>query len=258
MKQHNRTVNDAGRLNNKVALVTGAAMGFGQAMSELFASEGAKVVVADINQEAGEETVTRITDQGGESVFFPMDVRKESDAERAVQVCIEEFGQLDILVNNVGVQVNKDVVDTTEDEWDFVVDTNLKSMFFCSKYAIKQMRTHGGGNIVCVSSLSGLVGNAIQASYNASKHGVIGLARCMAIDHAPDNIRVNVICPGSMDTPIALTIPKEKLEPYKELNLMKRFANPMEVAYAVLFLVSDEASYVTGSVMVADAGYTTV
>ncbi len=258
MNGYKVTVNDAGRLTNKVALVTGAGMGFGQAISELFTSEGAKVVVADINHEAGHETVTRITDQGGKSVFFPMDVRRESDAEKAVQVCIEEFGQLDILVNNVGVQVNKDVVDTTEDEWDFVIDTNLKSMFFCSKYAIQQMRQQEGGNIVCVSSLSGVVGNALQASYNASKHGVIGLARCMAIDHAADNIRVNVVCPGSMNTPINLTIPKEKLEPYRKLNLMKRFADPMEVAYAVLFLASDEASYVTGSVMVADAGYTTV
>ena len=131
-------------------------------------------------------------------------------------------------------------------------------MFFCSKYAIPQMVNTGGGNIICVSSLSGLVGNSKQASYNVSKHGVIGLTRCMAIDHASDNIRVNAICPGSMNTPLTQSIPQEKLEPYYNLNVQKRFAKPIEVARAVLFLASDEASFVTGSVMVADAGYTTM
>lgn len=120
------------------------------------------------------------------------------------------------------------------------------------------MIKNGGGNIVQIASLSGLVGNAQQASYNASKHGVIGLAKCMAIDHAPDNIRVNVVCPGSMNTPLNLTIPEEKRAPYKNLNLQKRFADPSEVATAALYLASDEASYATGSVMVVDGGYTTL
>tara|TARA_Y100000588_G_C13692191_1_gene684919 strand:+ start:187 stop:582 length:396 start_codon:yes stop_codon:yes gene_type:complete len=131
-------------------------------------------------------------------------------------------------------------------------------MFLCSKWAIPQMIKNGGGNIVQIASLSGLVGNAQQASYNASKHGVIGLAKCMAIDHAPDNIRVNVVCPGSMNTPLNLTIPEEKRAPYKNLNLQKRFADPSEVATAALYLASDEASYATGSVMVVDGGYTTL
>jgi len=146
----------------------------------------------------------------------------------------------------------------SEEEWDYVLGTNLKSMFLCSKYVIPHMRTSGGGTILCISSLSGLVGNAQQASYNASKHGAIGLARCMAIDHAADNIRVNVLCPGSMNTPINLTIPEEKLAPYKNLNLQNRFAEPTEMATAALYLVSDEASFATGSVMVVDGGYTTL
>ena len=246
------------RLQGKVAAITGASMGLGQAVATLFAAEGAQVVVADLNAQAGQETVNRIRAQGGEAVLVQMDVRQAQDAERLTRATVESFGRLDVLVNNVGVQVNKDVVDTSEEEWDFVVDTNLKSMFLCSKYAVAQMRQQGGGNIICISSLSGLVGNGLQASYNASKHGVIGLVRSMAVDHASDNIRVNVVCPGSMNTPLTETIPEEKLAPYREANLMKRFAAPGEIAQAVLFLASDEASFVTGSVLVADGGYTTL
>jgi NAD(P)-dependent dehydrogenase (short-subunit alcohol dehydrogenase family) len=246
------------RLKGKVAAITGAGMGLGQATALLFASEGAQIVVADINASEGQETVDRIRAQGGEAVQVEMDVRQAQDAERLIGTTVETFGRLDILVNNVGVQVNKDVVDTSEEEWDFVVDTNLKSMFLCSKYAVAQMRQQGGGNIICISSLSGLVGNGLQASYNASKHGVIGLVRSMAVDHAGDNIRVNAVCPGSMNTPMMLTIPEEKLAPYRKANLLKRFAEPMEVAQALLFLASDEASFVTGSALVADGGFTTI
>ena len=246
------------RLQGKIAAITGAGMGLGQAVAALFAAEGARVVVAEINAQAGQETVNRIQAQGGEAALVQIDVRQAQDAERLTRATVERFGRLDVLVNNVGVQVNKDVVDTSEEEWDFVVDTNLKSMFLCSKYAVAQMRQQGGGAIICISSLSGLVGNGLQASYNASKHGVIGLVRSMAVDHASDNIRVNVVCPGSMNTPLTETIPEEKLAPYREANLMKRFAAPGEVAQAVLFLASEEASFVTGSVLVADGGYTTI
>ena len=248
----------ANRLQGKVAAITGSGMGLGQATATLFAAEGARIVVAEIDAKAGQDTVNQIEAQGGEAVLVEMDVRKAADAERLTRTTVETFGKLDILVNNVGFQINKDVVDTTEDEWDLVLETNLKSMFLCSKYAVAQMRQQDGGNIICISSLSGLVGNGLQASYNASKHGVIGLVRSMAVDHAPDNIRVNAVCPGSMNTPLTLTIPEEKLAPYREANLMRRFAEPVEVAQALLFLASDDASFVTGSVLVADGGYTTI
>jgi len=246
------------RLQGKVAIITGASMGLGEAMALLFAREGARVTVADIADAKGEETVDQIKKEGGEAIFMHVDVSQTADVERMVNATVDTFGHLDILVNNVGLQVNKNVVDTTEEEWDYVLNTNLRSMFLCSKWAIPQMIKNGGGNIILISSLSGLVGNAQQASYNASKHGAIGLAKCMAIDHAPDNIRVNVLCPGSMNTPINLTIPEEKLAPYKNLNLQKRFADPAEVATAALYLASDEASFATGSVMVVDGGYTTL
>ena len=248
----------ANRLQGKVAVITGAGMGLGQAVATLFAIEGARVVVGEINGAKGQETVDLIQAQGGEAMLVQMDVRQPQDAERMTRATVEAFGRLDVLVNNVGVQINKDVVDTSEEEWDFVVDTNLKSMFLCSKYAVAQMRQQGGGNIICISSLSGLVGNGLQASYNASKHGVIGLVRSMAVDHAADNIRVNAVCPGSMNTPLTETIPEEKLAPYRAANLLKRFAAPSEIAPAALFLASDEASFVTGSVLVADGGFTTL
>ena len=258
MTQVIRSTNSRLRLEGKVAIVTGSGMGLGQATALLFADEGAQVVVAEINQEAGEDTVAQIRGRGGDALFVPTDVRRATDAERMVAEAVARFNRVDILVNNVGFQVNKNVVDMTEEEWDSVLDTNLKSMFLCSKYAIQQMRLQGGGNIVCISSLSGLVGNGLQASYNASKHGVIGLARCMAIDHAPDHIRVNVVCPGSMNTPLTLTVPEEKLAPYRKANLLKRFAEPIEVAYTILHLASEEASFVTGAVFVSDGGFTTV
>ncbi len=245
------------RLKDKVAVITGSGMGLGQAMGLLFSREGAKIVVSDINTAAGEETVGAIRLEGGDAIFVRADVSVAEDAERMIAAAVDSYGCVNVLVNNAGVQVEKNVPDTTEEEWDYVLGVNLKGPFLCSRAAIPQMRRRGGGSIICISSISGLVGQPNQASYNASKHGVIGLVRTMACDHAQEGIRVNAICPGSMNTPMAANIPEEHLAPYRKANLFERFAEPMEVAYSALFLASDESSYVTGSVMTVDGGYTT-
>jgi NAD(P)-dependent dehydrogenase (short-subunit alcohol dehydrogenase family) len=248
----------ADRLKDKVAAITGGANGLGKATAQLFAREGAKVVVADLAAELGEAVAEGIRSEGGQAVFIRTDVTRESDAQRMVKTSVSDFGRLDILLCNPGIQIEKTVPETTEEEWDRVFNVNLKGAFLCSKHALIQMQKQRGGNIICVSSLSGLVSNPRQASYNASKHGLIGLAKCMAQDHALEGIRVNAVCPGSMkDTAMTAGIPLEHLEPYFKANLMERWASPMEVAYCILFLASDESSYVTGSVLVADGGYTT-
>lgn len=247
----------ASKLEGRVAIITGGGMGLGQATAELFADHGAKIVIADINPEAGETLVDSLQKRGSEALFVEANVALALDAENMVKKTVKQFGKLDILVNNAGIQVEKRVPDTTEEEWDRVLGVNLKGAFLCSKHAIIEMRKQGSGSIVCVSSLSGLVSNPKQASYNASKHGLIGLAKCMAQDHAMEGIRVNVICPGSMNTPMVLGIPEEHVAPYRKANFLQRFAEPIEVAQCILFLVSDDASFVTGSVMVADGGYTT-
>ena len=175
-----------------------------------------------------------------------------------IRAAVDTYGRIDVLVNNAGVQVEKSVPDTTEEEWDYVLGREpQRHISVLKELLFHQMRRQGSGSIICISSISGLVGQPNQASYNASKHGVIGLVRSMACDHAQEHIRVNAICPGSMNTPMAANIPEEHLAPYRKANLFGRFAEPMEVAYAALFLASDESSYVTGSAMTVDGGYTT-
>ena len=245
------------RLKDKVAVITGSGKGLGQAMALLFSREGAKIVVFDIDEPAGRETVEQIQEQGGEAIYSHGDVSKPDDAVRLINTAVDAYGRVDVLVNNAGVHVDRTVADTTEEEWDQILGVNLKGVFLCSKAAIPQMRRQGGGNIICISSISGLIGQLNQAAYNASKHGIIGLVRCMAYDHAQENIRANAICPGVMNTPLVASVPEEHIAPYRKTSLLERFAEPSEVANAALFLASDESSYVTGSAMVVDGGYTT-
>lgn len=246
-----------GRLKDKIAVITGSGKGLGEAMALLFSREGAKIVVFDIDEPAGQETVEQIQEQGGEAIFVHGDVSNPDDAVRLIDAAVDAYGRVDVLVNNAGVHVDKTVADTTEAEWDQILGVNLKGVFLCSKAAIPQMRRQGGGNIICISSISGLIGQLNQAAYNASKHGIIGLVRCMAYDHALENIRANAICPGVMNTPLVASVPEEHIAPYRKTSLLERFAEPSEVANAALFLASDESSYVTGSAMVVDGGYTT-
>jgi NAD(P)-dependent dehydrogenase (short-subunit alcohol dehydrogenase family) len=250
------------RLADKVAIITGAGAGMGRATARLFAEEGAKVVVADCDGDAGEETVGLIEKRGGESTFVPVDVSEAADAERMVKITLERYGNLDILVNNAGIYAQGDVVSTTEEEWHRILGVNLTGVFLCSKYAVAAMVERGGGAIVNVASEAGLVGIHNQVSYNVSKSGVIALTKSMALDFAPHNIRVNCLCPGRTLTPLVEKVIAEAADPestrraLEEDRPMKRMGRPEEIAAGILFLVSDECTYATGSTLVVDGGYT--
>lgn len=250
------------KLDGKVALITGAGSGIGRASAILFAKEGAKVVVVDVDQEAGEETVRFIKEKGGEAVFVKADVSNAADVENAIKVTIERYGKLDILFNNAGINPSGTVVDTPEEIWDKVININLKSVFLTSKYAIPEMAKRGGGVIINTASVAGLVGTANEIAYVASKGGVVMMTKAMAIDHANQNIRVNCICPSGTDTPLlkkwlsTVKEPEKVRQALTNMTLLKRLAKPEEIAYAALFLASDESSFATGSVLVINGGYT--
>lgn len=251
-----------GKLENKCAIVTGGASGIGLATARLLAEEGAAVVIADINVEQGREAAQQINAAGGRAVFVPCNVALPADCLRAVQSAIESFGRLDILFNNAGMIRRADVIGTSEEEWDRVMDVNVKSIFLMSKYAIPEIARQGGGAIVNTGSGWGIKGGRNAVSYCASKGAVVNMTRAMAIDHGAQNIRVNCICPGDTDTPMLrnearqLGQPEEQFLAEARERPLNRYAQPLEIAQAVLYLVSDAASYVTGAVLAVDGGGT--
>ena len=248
-----------GRLNGKVAIVTGAGQGLGRSTALRFAAEGAKVVVADLNGETARDTVEAIAAAGGEALAVIGDVSDAGDAERLAETTLAEYGRIDILVNNAATfGSGKHIAEIDEEEWDRVMRINLKGPFLCSKYVIPPMRRQGSGSVVFVSSMSGVVANEMQADYNTSKHGLIGLARCLAQDCGEDGIRANVVCPTGMNTPMMARTPAENVAPYAAMTMFSRFAEPEEVANAILFLASDEASYITAAVLMVDGGATAI
>lgn len=250
------------KLQDKVALITGGNSGIGRAMAILFAKEGAQVVIAARNEARGNETVESIAKSGGQAIFVVCDVRKAEDCQKAVERAIEDFGQLDILVNNAGTIYRATVVDTTEEEWDDTMDTNVKGACLMSKYAIPWMIENGGGVIINTASYYGLVGGREAAAYCASKGAMVLLTKALALDHAAQNIRVNCICPGSVDTPMLKQEMEElgsvaKLRPlFEAKHPLGRICSPEEVARAALFLASDDSAFVTGSSLVIDGGIT--
>jgi NAD(P)-dependent dehydrogenase (short-subunit alcohol dehydrogenase family) len=247
-------------LKNKVALITGGASGIGRATAELFALEGAAVAVVDINAELGQSTVAGIEAAGGKAIFIHCDVTSAQDCRNAVEKTVETFGGLQILFNNAGIARRADVVQTTEAEWDQVMAVNVKSIFLMSKYAIPHMEKGGGGSIINTSSGWGLKGGGNAVSYCASKGAVTNMTRAMAIDHGKQNIRVNAVCPGDTDTPMLHNEAKQLGEPDDKFMAeaaerpLGRYAQPIEIAQAVLYLASDAASYVTGAALVVDGG----
>ena len=247
-------------LANKVALITGGASGIGRATAILFAQEGAAVAIVDINAKQGGSIVAEIESALGKAIFIPCDVTQAEDCRNAVEQTVAAFGGLDILFNNAGIIRRADVLQTTEAEWDRVMAVNVKSVFLLSKYAIPHMEKAGGGSIINTSSGWGLRGGRSAVSYCASKGAVINMTRAMAIDHGAQNIRVNAICPGDTDTPMLRDEARQLGQPEKEFmeeaadRPLRRYAQPIEIAQAVLYLASEAASYITGSALVIDGG----
>jgi NAD(P)-dependent dehydrogenase (short-subunit alcohol dehydrogenase family) len=249
------------RFADKTALITGATSGIGEATAALFAEEGAAVGVVGRDADRGHAVEERIRSAGGQAVFVQADVRRSVDCERAVGETVEAFGRLDVLFNNAGVYVENDTIGCSEDEWDAQVDTSLKGAFLMSKFALPHMVAQGSGSIVNCSSGWGLVGGEKAVAYCAAKGGMVVMTKAMALDHGPQGIRVNAVCPGDTDTPMEREDAKSKGMSWEEYvhwavagRPIERIASPDEVARAVLFLASDEASFITGAAVPVDGG----
>lgn len=249
------------RLPGKVAIITGAGMGMGREASILFAVHGAKVVVADLNKEAAQETVELVTKAGGEARAVLGDVGVEADVKRMVAEGVEAFGALRILYNNAGVlwkDRDRSVLETDEAQWDRVMAINLKSVFWVTKYGIPHLRKAGGGSIINVGSVSALAGfTRAQDAYTAAKGALISLTKSLAIQFAKDNIRCNIIHPGIVETPMQAPYLSEALRKEFQTGIpLGRIAHPRDIANVALFLASDESSYMTGAELVVDGGFT--
>jgi len=244
------------RLEGKRAIVTGAGRGFGAEIAELFARQGARVVASDVDGASADATARRIVEAGDEALSVQADVTSAGDAERLTGVAVERFGGLDVLVNNAGVASAGTVCEVSEEEWDRVMAINVKGTYLCSRYAVEPMARSGGGSIVCIASASGVIGQRGQVAYNVSKHAVIGLVRCMALDHAAEGIRVNAVCPGTMRTPMLDVLGAEQLAALEAMHPLGRLGDPAEIAQAVLHLAADESSFTTGAVFLVDGGLT--
>src|SRR5512134_769896 len=249
------------RLKGKVALITGAGMGMGREASVLFAEEGARIVVADIDGVAAQATVELVEKAGGQAVAVTGDVALEIDVRRMIDEGVRRFGALHVLYNNAGVlwkDRDRSVLESDEKWWDRVMAINLKSVFWVTKYGIPHLRTAGGGSIVMMGSVSALAGfTRAQDAYTAAKGALISLTKSLAIQFAKDRIRCNVIHPGIVDTPLQAPYLTEAIRKEFENGIpLGRIAQPREIAYVALFLASDESSFMTGAELVVDGGFT--
>lgn len=243
-------------LDKKVAIVTGGGSGIGKAISLLYASEGAKIVISDIDEKGSQETITEIKAKGGEAIFVKADTSKSEDHKNVVEQALEKFGQLDIAVNNAGI--GGPLAPTGEyplDGWDKTIAINLSGVFYGMRYQIPAMLKSGGGSIVNVASILGKVGTPNSSAYVASKHGVIGLTEAAALEYAQQNIRINSIGPGYIMTPLLKSLDEDTMKALVGLHPMGRLGASNEVAELALWLNSDKASFVTGAYYNVDGGY---
>jgi len=250
------------RLADKVAVITGGSSGIGAVTATLFAREGAAVALTGRNQERGDRVVRAIRESGGEAIFIQSDVRDADQCRQAVEQTLARFGKIDVLFNNAGVFHSNAVLDCTEEEWDETIDSSLKGAFLMSKYALPSMIERGSGSIIHCSSGWGILGGDNAAAYCAAKGGLVVMTKAMAIDHGPDGIRVNCICPGDVQTPMLADDAAKRGMSWETYSAgaadrpLGRIGTADEIANAVLFLASDESSFVTGAALVVDGGGT--
>ena len=246
------------RLESKVALISGGARGIGAAEARMFAREGASVVVGDVLEEEGRRVEKEIIDTGGHALFARLDVTSEADWLRVVELTVQRFGRLDILVNNAAILRKGQVLETSEETWDEVMSVNSKGVFLGTKHAIPQMRKSGGGSIINISSGAGITGSRRNAAYHASKGAVRIFTKAAAVQYAKEGIRVNSVHPGPVSTDmLASSHADDDSDEQRATQIpLGRFGKPDEVAYGVLYLASDESSFVTGSELVIDGGRT--
>jgi len=247
-------------LVGNVAMITGAASGIGLAAAKLLAKEGASVALLDVDKTKGKKAEEEIKKLGGKAKFFSCNVASGSDCKKTTEDVYREFGKIDILFNNAGVTRRKDIVELSEEEWDLVLNVNLKSIYLLSRHVIPYMIKDGGGSIINTGSGWGLKGGPKAAAYCAAKGGVVNLTRAMAIDHGRQGIRVNCVCPGDVDTPLlheeAVQLGEDEAEFMKKAadRPLNRVGQPEDIANAVLYFASDMSSWVTGSILVVDGG----
>ena len=250
----------SGRLRGKSAVITGGAKGIGRATAELFAREGARILISDVDAEGLSRLCEQLQAQGATVASIVGDVSRSDDARAMIDAAVEQYGRLDILVANAGIIPLRNIVEATPEDWDEVMAVDGRGMFLTCKYAVEQMLQTGGGSIVCLSSISGMAGQKSQSTYGPAKFVASGLTKHLAVEWADRNIRVNAVAPGTIRTERVKRLPEEPggteyVAAIESMHPMGRLGEPEEVAQAILFLASDEASFITGAILAVDGGY---